>query len=189
MQPGDIEQLRQLDMSGNEEDKARLKAISDRRDVVLAYAVIVVARDMLAKSSYLYSEAASARENNERAVTALQDYLSGRSSVPEMEQRLLALVGRGVLFGRAVPQDMLTEAELIGLADERLDPTLVHRLSRALDRSDEQEPLLWSAIDEVLTDEDDPLVRPAVRLLLDDVTISNLDASLEKMVLDSIPGG
>ena len=185
-----IEELRQLDMSESPEDKERFKAICDQRDTVLTRAVIQMSRYLLEQSDYRYNGVVSPEENNEAAVLAVQDHLSQTSSVPEMEQRLLALVGRGVLFGRAVPANMLSEPHLIGFSDEQLDPTLVHRLAKAFDRCDDQEALLWRIIDDGLgSDGDGPLVRVAIRILLDEVSISNVDESMEKMVLDSIPGG
>ena len=190
MKQSDIEHLRRLDVAEDEDAKQEYKRIHDRRDEVLTRVVIVVARMLLSESDYETDPQLIPEENNRNAVTALQDYLSGRSSIPEMEQRLLALVARGVLFGKLVSEDMVGRVSLVGTTDEQLDPVLVHRLARALDRSDEQEPLLWQAIDaELSTGDDASLIRTSIRLLLDEISISTVDESMEKMILDSIPGG
>jgi hypothetical protein len=167
----------------------RYAAICARRDQVLTHAVAQVAKHILAQSNFQADESLDETQNNQNAINMLQDYLSERSSVPEMEQRLLALVGRGVLFNKMIPEDMVGELRLIGPIQERLDPMLVHRIARALDRSQEQAPMLWRFVEEQLSEEDDPLVQSAIRLLLDDATLSTLDESIEKMILDSIPGG
>lgn len=184
-----LEQLRKLDMANDPKLTARYIAICERRDQVLTHAVVQVAQHLLEQSGYRDDEALDETQNNQNGVDMMQDYLSGRSSVPEMEQRLLALVGRGVLFNKMIPGDMVGAFRLIGPTQERLDPLLVHRIARALDRSQDQEPVLWRCIDAQLTDEDDKLVRPAIRVLLDDMSLTALDRSIEKMIHDSIPGG
>lgn len=187
-----IVQLRKLATSDNPEWVSRYRAICQRRDVVLAAAVSAVAKGLLDASGYQPDPARTPLENYRHALEEIEHYLI-QSNVPVAEQQLLALVGVGALAGWSVQFEDEDHARVSVHHDDDddLDPIVVHRLARALDRSPDTEPLLWEKIQEAAAGEGDDItmVLGAARSLIDEMAMNELDTSTTATIVDSIMGG
>ena len=187
-----IVQLRKLATSDNPEWVTRYRAICKRRDVILADAVTSVAEALLDNSGYQSEVNRTPLENYRRALEQIEQHLM-QSSVPVAEQQLLALVGVGALAGWTVHVEDEDHARIsvVHDHDNDLDPMVVHRLARGLDRSPDTEPLLWEHIRAAAANEGDDtiLVLGAGRSLLDEVPMNELDNSTTAVIVDSIMGG
>jgi hypothetical protein len=104
MQDIAIEQLQRLMASNSDDARKRYGAICDQRDTILTRAVYSVARTFLKEGGYQRHPDQSPIQNHQQAVKVIEEYLA-QSSVPETEQRLLALAGTGVgrLGGQTIP--------------------------------------------------------------------------------------
>lgn len=186
-----IVQLRKLATSENPEWVTRYRAICARRDVILADAVTSVAEALLESSDFQPDSAHKSLEKYPQALEHLEHHLA-QSSVPLIEQQLLALLGVGALAGWTVQLEDEERGILVyqsGTTD--VDTFVIHRLARALDRSPDTEPLLWEHIRAAAMSEGDDMamVLGACRSLIDEVNMNELDASTEKVIVESIMGG
>lgn len=184
-------QLRALATSSNPEKITHYRAISRLRDQILAAAVIGQARALLEASGYQPDPNRSLIESYHRAIELLEQHLS-QSSIPINEQQLLALVGIGALAGWSVQiEDGAQDVHVFQSGGEELDPMVVHRLARALDRSPDQEAELWERIEAAARDlpQDRTLALGAARGLLDETPMNELDDAVSEMMIDSIMGG
>jgi hypothetical protein len=75
--------------------------------------------------------------------------------------------------------------------DDDLDPMVVHRLVRGLDRSPDTEPMLWAHIRTAAEGEGDGaiMVLGASRSLIDETPMNELDNATTATIVDSIMGG
>src|SRR5262245_47127656 len=93
-----IERLKQMASSNDATLTAREQAIGDRRDQVLTRAMIETAQALLKASDYGSTRQAKSQQSKREAIAAMEELLS-QSSVPDIDQQLLALVGTHALFG------------------------------------------------------------------------------------------
>jgi hypothetical protein len=185
-----VERLKYVAVSGDPEQQIRYRKILDQRDQVLTQALIAAAQALLQASSYSWPRA-NARHNNQQAIALLQDHLS-QSSIPEIDQRLLALVATESLSGLKLRNDQEDDSfRLFPTGTQGLDSLIVLRLAQALNHSLDQEALLWRMIAEAVTplSEDAELVRAAIAALLNETAITELDDALGQMVINSVLGG
>lgn len=186
-----IMQLRKLATSDNREWITRYRAICQRRDVVLAAAITSAARALLEASDFQPDPDRTPLENYPQALEHLEHYLA-QSSIPLSEQQLLALLGVGALAGWSVQlEDEAHDLLVYQSGSPDLDTVVVHRLSRALDRSPDTEPLLWEHIRAAAEGEGDDmmLVLGAARSLIDEMPMNELDTAVATTIVDSIMGG
>jgi hypothetical protein len=186
-----IVQLRKLATSENPEWVTRYRAISQRRDVVLAAAITSVAEALLEASDFEPNAAHTSLENYPQALDHLEHYLA-QSSIPLGEQQLLTLLGVGALAGWSVQlEDEEHDLLVYQSGSVDLDTFVVHRLARALDRSPDTEPVLWEHIRAAAANDGDDtvLVLGACRSLIDEVAMNELDNSTTTVIVDSIMGG
>jgi len=114
------------------------------------------------------------------------------SSVPEIDQRLLALVATEALFGLKVETPAEDDALHLYPTQERgLNPLIMLRLARALHRSPDQDALLWQHIVDLVKppEKSADLIRAAITLVLDEIPVSEFDDSMAKAVLTNTLGG
>lgn len=188
-----VEQVKKLATSGTEDGKHRYKTLCDQRDAVLARAVLAIAQSLLEKSRYRDDSALTPAQNYQQAMKFMEEYLID-SSISDTDQDLLALVGTKALVGWALIQAQEEDAPQVyrfhQTEKEELDPVIVHRLAKALDRSPDQERLLRQFLTgETASLPDGDLVTAAIHLLLSDTSIGEAEEDLRKTVLDSILGG
>jgi hypothetical protein len=181
-----LERLKAMAASRDSEQQARYRKILDQREYVLTQAVIDAANTLLKASGY-----DTVAKNNRQAIALLADHLSD-SSVSEIDQRLLALVGTKALFGFRLENSQEDEnMSLFPTGTDTLDTVVVLRLARALNRARDEEGLLWRMISEAITlpPEDSEYVKAAVSAMLDENPISELDDAMGEMVINSVMGG
>ncbi len=188
-----VEQLKRLATSDQETARQRYAAICNQRDAVLTRAVTAAARQLLEASGYHGSGAG--RAEHQRAVALIEDHLA-QSSIPEIDQRLLALVGSGALAGWVLMQPMSEEAGVefqpYHSGRSELDPAIVHRLARALHRSPDHDARLQAHIAASSADlapDDAALIAASIEGVLAEISVGELDDSVENAVIDSILGG
>ncbi|MAS36887.1 MAG: hypothetical protein CL610_22985 [Anaerolineaceae bacterium] len=184
-------QLRTLATSDRVTEVAQYRAICDRRDDILTQVVAAIARSLLAASGYHPLPENTPDANYRLALDHMEQHLA-QSSIAVRDQQLLALVAVDALGGwHLEPQDDTQEMHVYHSDTDELDPVVVHRLAKALDRSPDQEPLLWQHIQEaaVTAPENTTLILASVRVLLDEIPINVLDDAAGQMVVDSIMGG
>ncbi len=190
--PDTAEQLKQLSTSTTPEDQTRYKSILDQRDQVLTQVVITTAQSLLKATGFKPAPEATTRQINEQAMAAIQDYLSD-SSISDIDQHLLALVGTEALFGLKVeiPQEDNSTFRLYPSSGRGLDPLIALRLAKALHRSPDQDSKLWQTINEQVKppEKDADLIRAAIALALDEIPVSDFDDAMGKVVVNSIQGG
>ena len=195
MQESPLEQLQKLAAANVEEAKKHYQAICDQRDTILAQAVRSAAKLLLEKSGYRSNPDLPLDQNNQQAVECIEEHLA-QSSLSETDQALLALVGTGALLGWAFS---LTHDEaasqtyrFYAIEAEELDPLIAHRVAKALDRCLDHEPVLRRFITSEtakLPQQEARLVTAAIHILLSEMTMSEFEADLGKVVLDGILGG
>ena len=186
-----VVQLRTLATSPDPAEVARYRAICGYRDTILADVVVTIAKAILDHSGYRPDPAAEPIDNYRRALDVIEHHLA-QSSLPLSEQQLLALIGIDALAGWTVQlEDEDHETQVIKSGAGVLDPIVTHRVARALDRSPDQEPGLWLRIQASAESapEETTLVLAAVRVLLDEIPMNELDNAVGTMVVDSILGG
>lgn len=181
--------LKRMAADSDPEQQARYKTILDQRDQVLTRTIVTIAQELLKNSGY--SPTLPAKRDGHEAISSMQSYLSG-SSVPEVDQQLLALVATKVLFGLKVEiaqdDDVL---RLFPTEDQSLSPLIVLRLARALHRSSDQSSRLWQVIVSLLKPpmKDAELVKAAISMVLDEIPVSDFDDTMGSKVISSILGG
>jgi len=186
-----IARLQALATSNNPDEVAQYRAICGQRDRILAEAVVVIAKMLLERGGYRSDPNAKPAENYHHALDTVEHALA-QSSIPLTEQQLIALVGIDALTGWTVRFDNQNrEPRVIQSGADVLDPIVTHRIARALDRSPDQEPGLWLRIHDAADSapEDTILNLAAVRALLDEIPMNELDSAVGTMVVDSIMGG
>jgi hypothetical protein len=184
-----LERLKHLAGAQDAQQQARYQKLLDDRDHILTQAVAAAAKTLLKASGYAPDSPSEA--SNQHAVALLGDYLS-QSSVPDIDQRLLALVGTESLFGLKLESAEEEDTLRLSTTDaHELDTLIVLRLAKALNQSLDQEALLWRMIAEVMTlpPEDAELVRAAISALLNEIPVSELDDGMGQMVVNSVLGG
>jgi hypothetical protein len=183
-----LARLKHLAGAQDAQQQARYQKLLDERDHILTQAVVAAAKTLLKASGYIQN---ASKPNNQRAVALLGDYLS-ESSVPEIDQQLLALVGTESLFG--VKLESVEDGDTLRLSTtdaHEFDPLIMLRLAKALNQSLDQEALLWRMIAEAISlpQEEAELVRSAISALLNEIPVSELDDGLGQMVVNSVLGG
>jgi hypothetical protein len=187
----EIAQLRALATSNNPDLVTRYRAICGLRDGILTEAVNALAHSILDQSGYYPDPQRTPTENYQHALELVEHHLA-QSGVPVIEQQLLALVGVGALVGwRVQLQDDEHDLQVYQSGAEMLDPVVIHRLAKSLDRSPDEEAALWQQIKMAAesSPEDTTLVLAATRCLLDEIPMNELDSAVGTMVIDSILGG
>jgi hypothetical protein len=187
----EIAQLRAMATSNDPDRLTRYRTIRKHRDHALTGAVAEMAQSLLTASGYQSDSSLPPAENYRRALEAVENHLA-QSSIPVAEQQLLALTGIGALRGWHVElADDEHDFQVYYSDTEEIDPVVVHRLAKALDRSPDQEPLLWQHITAAASQEPEEtrLVLAAVRSLLDEVPMNEMDDMVGKVIIDSILGG
>lgn len=181
-----LEQLKTMAASRDPQQQALYRKILDQREHVLTQAVTDAAQALLRASGYN-----TASQNNQQAIALLADHLAD-SSISEIDQQLLALVGTKALFGFRLESWMDDDSlRLFPTGTQELDTLVVLRLARALNRARDKEGLLWRMISEAITlpPEEVEYVKASIAALLEEVPISELDDSLGTMIVNSILGG
>jgi hypothetical protein len=181
------EQLKRLADSDDPASWARYQAICAQRDQVLTRAVIATACYVLEQSGFQDEPTRTPQENNRDALNHLQS-TTVCTSIPARDLALLALAGCGTLAGWML-DEKLDAIEFVQMETETLDPVIIHRLARALDRCSEQEPLLQRFTSEItdIPDTEAPLVAGSIRLLLDEIPVNTFEDALDRMIKASIP--
>jgi hypothetical protein len=195
MQESPVEQFRKLSASISPEARERYIAICNQRDAVLTHAVLAAAKHLLSESKYQADPQLTPNQNNQAAIKSLEEYLAD-SSISEMDQYLLALIGTGALYGWGFRQALEEESpqiyEFYRIDSNELDPMIIHRLARAIDRSMNHTALLQRFISDELVKlphEDAELIAVAIQMLLTETPASDLEEDFGRIVLDSILGG
>ncbi len=181
-----IERLKIIAGSRDPQRQALYRKILDQRDHVLTQAVTGAAQALLKASGY-----DTASNNNQQAIALLADHLAD-SSISEIDQQLLALVGTKALFGFRLETWMDDDSlRLFPTGTQELDTLVVLRLARALNRARDEAGLLWRMISEAITlpPEEAEYVKASISALLEEVPISELDDALGVMIVNSVLGG
>lgn len=187
--PDPMGHLKQLASTEDPTLKAHYESICTQRDQVLTQAVVATAQTLLKESGVQTKPDTNPNPDRKQASNALQEHLSD-SSISETDQRLLALLGTHGLFGMKV--EMAQEDDVLRLfpsGGSELDPAIVLRLAKALDRSPQQEPVLWQKITEWVKPTDAPLVKAAIQMMLDEIVVGDEEKVNKDMVIDNTLGG